>query len=304
MRPGKCTDSVRARVSQAAPGGGEFSNSLDFSSTQPDPSVLSSERWWSKVQVTRGFGPSMSGDTWTPCHRVVSTSACFRPEFVLCSGHVGATHNKAKIVTAAGDGRGINPCGFDGTVFARDPARRDWGIRPDRGWLGGFRAARDNDFWRMTMASTSPTPRKQRFRLHEIETALRAAGGVYAHAAKLLSEATGRSCTRQNIQHWIRKHPSLIETVREAAEEIKDLAETALIGNIRNGDTNAIKFYLETKAKDRGYVRQHKVTSAEGQPITVPPPQVVLYLPDNGRDPEIVQRLGGYQDEPIGPSSC
>jgi hypothetical protein len=121
--------------------------------------------------------------------------------------------------------------------------------------------------------------------------ALRVSGGVYAHAAKLLSEATGRSCTRQNIQHWIRKHPKLTETVREAVEEIKDLAETALIENIRNRDTNAIKFYLETKAKDRGYVRQYKVTGAEGQPLTAPPAQVVVYIPDNGRDPEIVKAI-------------
>lgn len=154
------------------------------------------------------------------------------------------------------------------------------------------------------MATTS-TPRKQRFRLHEIETALRAAGGVYAHAARLLSEATGRSCTRQNIQHWVQKHSTLTETVRESLEEIKDLAETALIENIRNGDTNAIRFYLETKGKDRSYVRQYKVTGAEGQPLMVPPPQVevVVYMPDNGRDPEIVRRLGGYQGKTNGASS-
>src|ERR1700730_12750469 len=140
----------------------------------------------------------------------------------------------------------------------------------------------------MTMASTSPTPRKQRFRLHEVDAALRVSGGVYAHAAKLLSEATGRSCTRQNIQHWIRKHPILTETVREAVEEIKDLAETALIENLRNHETKAIKFSLESKAKDRGYVRPYKVTGAEGQPLTAPPAQVVVYIPDNGRDQEIV----------------
>jgi hypothetical protein len=152
------------------------------------------------------------------------------------------------------------------------------------------------------MGSTSPTPRKQRFRLHEVDAALRASGGVFAHAAKLLSQATGRSCTRQNVQHWICKHPKLAETVCEAAEEIKDLAETALIENIRNGDANAIKFYLETKAKDRGYVRQYKVSGTEGRPLAVPPAEVVLYLPDNGRDPEIVQRLGGYQGKTNEPS--
>jgi hypothetical protein len=142
----------------------------------------------------------------------------------------------------------------------------------------------------VTTAGTS-TSRKQRFRLREIETALRAAGGVYAHAAKLLSEASGRSCTRQNIQHWIRKHPKLTETVREAFEEIKDLAETALIENVRNGDTNAIKFYLETKGKDRGYVRQYRVSGPQGQPLIAPQAQVVIYLPDNGRDPGITRPI-------------
>jgi hypothetical protein len=152
------------------------------------------------------------------------------------------------------------------------------------------------------MASTSAAPRRQRFRLREVDTALRAAGGVYAHAAKLLAEATGRSCTRQNIQHWIHKHPELAETVREATEEIKDLAETALIDNIRDHDTNAIKFYLETKAKDRGYVRQYKDTDVKDQTLTAPPPRVVLYLPDNGRDPEIVKAIrdAEYQAEENG----
>ena len=154
----------------------------------------------------------------------------------------------------------------------------------------------------MTVASTSPTPRKQRFRLQEVDTALQASGGVFAHAAKFLSQATGRSCTRQNIQHWIRKHPKLAETVREAAEEIKDLAETALIENIRNGDTNAIKFYLETKAWDRGYARQHNLTGAKGQPLTASPAQVVIYIPDNGRDPEITGRLE-YQGKTNGVGS-
>ena len=143
----------------------------------------------------------------------------------------------------------------------------------------------------MTMDNTSPILRKQRFRLHEIDAALRAAGGVYAHAARLLSEATGSSCTRQNIQQWVHKYSKLNEAVCEGLEEIKDLAETALIENIRNGDTNAIKFYLETKGKDRGYMRQYRVSGPQGQPLTAPQAQVVIYLPDNGRDPGITRPI-------------
>jgi hypothetical protein len=38
-------------------------------------------------------------------------------------------------------------------------------------------------------------------------------------------------------------------------------------------------------------VRQYKVTGAQGQPLTAPPSQVVVYIPDNGRDPEIVKTI-------------
>jgi|SRR6516225_912491 len=81
---------------------------------------------------------------------------------------------------------------------AQRTIRHQAGCR-DRTRDEGIQASMDADFWRMTMDNTSPIPRKQRFRLHEIDAVLRAAGGVYAHAARLLSEATGRSCTRQNI---------------------------------------------------------------------------------------------------------
>jgi hypothetical protein len=147
------------------------------------------------------------------------------------------------------------------------------------------------------MSKTPNNPRKQRFRIHEIEAALRASGGIYAHTAQLLTEAAGRACTRQNIQHWVSKHPTLLDAVNQCVEEIKDLAESALIANIRKGDTAAIKFYLETKGKDRGYVRRYNLTGAEGQPLTRPPAQVVLYLPDNGRDPQMAKAttLAEYQ---------
>jgi hypothetical protein len=128
----------------------------------------------------------------------------------------------------------------------------------------------------------------RRFRIQEIESALRSAGGIYADAARLLQQETGRSCTRQNIHKWVTTHPQLMRTVQECSEGIKDLAETKLIQNIKNNDTQAITFYLRMKAKDRGYVNQRVVTGADGQPL-VPPGQVVIYLPDNGRDPALVK---------------
>ena len=119
---------------------------------------------------------------------------------------------------------------------------------------------------------------------------MRATGGVYAHAAELLRETTGRSCTRQNVQYWVHKHATLMKTVNDCVEDVKDLAETKLIENIRNNDTKSILFYLETKGKDRGYVRRHILTGDEGRPL-MPPAQVVICMPDNHRDPELVRLL-------------
>jgi hypothetical protein len=149
----------------------------------------------------------------------------------------------------------------------------------------------------------------RRFRIHEIEAALRNAGGVYAHAANLLQQATGRSCTRQNIHKWVTNHPALMQTVQECVEEIKYLAETKLIQNIKNNDTSAITFYLKMKTKDRGYVNQRVLTGADGQPLN-PPARVLICLPDNGRDPALVKSVLGEppvktngSQPPFGPSS-
>jgi hypothetical protein len=36
---------------------------------------------------------------------------------------------------------------------------------------------------------------------------------------------------------------------------------------------------------------KHEVSGAEGKPLLMPMPQVVIYLPDNGRDPDLVKPI-------------
>jgi hypothetical protein len=36
---------------------------------------------------------------------------------------------------------------------------------------------------------------------------------------------------------------------------------------------------------------KHEVSGAEGKPLSMPMPQVVIYLPDNGRDPDLVKPI-------------
>jgi hypothetical protein len=129
----------------------------------------------------------------------------------------------------------------------------------------------------------------RRFRVAEIENALRKAGGICSDAARLLTEA-GKPCSRQNVHYWVHKHVRLRKAVEDCVEEIKDLAESKLIENIRANDTGAIKFFLERRARDRGYGAHYALSGEEGQPI-FPAAKVHIYIPDNGRDPQLRKQL-------------
>jgi hypothetical protein len=65
----------------------------------------------------------------------VSKIACVRGQFLLCSA---MSEQREKGEDRHGSGRwgAINPCGFDRTVFARDPARHDLAPDPiEAGWV-------------------------------------------------------------------------------------------------------------------------------------------------------------------------
>jgi len=38
-------------------------------------------------------------------------------------------------------------------------------------------------------------------------------------------------------------------------------------------------------------VAKHEVSGTEGEPLSAPKPQVIIYMPDNGRDPDLVKGL-------------
>jgi len=43
---------------------------------------------------------------------------------------------------------------------------------------------------------------------------------------------------------------------------------------------------------------KHEVSGAEGKPLSMPMPQVVIYLPDNGRDPDLVKPIPDPRRDP------
>jgi hypothetical protein len=59
--------------------------------------------------------------------------------------------------------------------------------------------------------------------------------------------------SRQAVWLFIQRHASLQEVQREAKETMKDFGESALYGAVLRGEPWAVKWYLSTQARDRGY---------------------------------------------------
>lgn len=76
--------------------------------------------------------------------------------------------------------------------------------------------------------------------------------GIIAPAAKHLGVA------RKTLYAWINQSKELQDALQDIREVQKDFAESKLLQNINSNDTGAIKFYLKTQGKDRGYVEKQE----------------------------------------------
>lgn len=127
---------------------------------------------------------------------------------------------------------------------------------------------------------------KRRYKVSEVETALRASGGLITEAAKALG------CDRKTVARYLDRYPRLRKVADEFEEHVKDIAVGQLYKLIEKGHPPTIRWYLGTKAIDRGYGRKLAVEGTmDGPPIQVENRGVVrLSLPDNGRDPDLRKR--------------
>jgi len=94
----------------------------------------------------------------------------------------------------------------------------------------------------------------------QLESALRAAGGIQTAAAETLAALIGKPVSRQAINNRVKRNPRLQQAIREAEEAVLDTAEGVLQRAIEAGDLLAVKFYLETRGKQRGYTRRIDAT--------------------------------------------
>lgn len=90
----------------------------------------------------------------------------------------------------------------------------------------------------------------QRLSVKRITDALARNRGMVAVAARNLG------CSRQTIYEWMERYPELKDVLAEEREVMTDVAELSLYKQVQAGEGWAVKYYLSTQGKGRGYVEQ------------------------------------------------
>lgn len=91
--------------------------------------------------------------------------------------------------------------------------------------------------------------------------ALRLSGGIKAAAAGELG------VSRTTLYKFIDDYPEVGEALSEIDSEILDVAEAQVVKAIKTGEMQTVRWYLELKGKDRGYVRRVETTGKDGGPV-------------------------------------
>ncbi|BCH11958.1 hypothetical protein MesoLj131c_62160 [Mesorhizobium sp. 131-3-5] len=90
---------------------------------------------------------------------------------------------------------------------------------------------------------------------------LRQCGGIKTVAAERLNVG------RTTLYAFLNEHPEIQEADSEIADELLDVAEGQVVIALRSGDMQTVRWYLELKGKDRGFVRRVETTGKNGGPV-------------------------------------
>jgi hypothetical protein len=120
---------------------------------------------------------------------------------------------------------------------------------------------------RVSKATVQTIMRKPNWTEKQVREALAYAGGIATEAARYLTDTYGRPCARNTISTYLAKSADLRSFQAECLETALDVAESALMRRIEQGDTSAIRFFLETKGKHRGYTRRVEAAAPRGREI-------------------------------------
>jgi len=90
------------------------------------------------------------------------------------------------------------------------------------------------------------------------------------HSGGIIS-TIARKCNSSwnTVDTFIKKSPDLQRLLADEEEGLLDMAESGLIKKIQMGDLWAIKYFLSTKGKKRGYVKRSELTGEDGKKLEV-----------------------------------
>ena len=114
--------------------------------------------------------------------------------------------------------------------------------------------------------------RPRKFKKDLIAEALRNSAGVYTIAARLIEDATRKSCSPNTIKNYVEAYPDLAELKQEIEQENFDIAVHGLIDEIRAKNLTAIIYYINRKGNQFGWSNKVEIeatirTAEEAQHI-------------------------------------
>ena len=109
-----------------------------------------------------------------------------------------------------------------------------------------------------TKKKISPTvAQKKKLLLEALEKSL----GVISTAVKKVGISRG------TFYNYVEADPDFKKAVQEIEEASIDFVESALLKQIKEGNTTATIFFLKTRGKKRGYVERTEITGVDGSPV-------------------------------------
>jgi hypothetical protein len=122
-----------------------------------------------------------------------------------------------------------------------------------------------------------PQGKKTKVDRDEWKRVISQAGGVVTIVAQKLG------ISRQTVLRVRNNVPWIQEAFQQATAIATDMAETVILEELRNGNPKVAMWFLERKAKDRGYGREMKIESESKLA------NITVYIPDNGRSQPVLE---------------
>lgn len=87
------------------------------------------------------------------------------------------------------------------------------------------------------------------------------------HLGNISRACADTGIDRKTFYNWLNGDDDFKNRVDELNEQTIDAVESALMEQIKDGNTTATIFFLKTKGKKRGYVEKHDVEVSNNEPI-------------------------------------